>query len=73
MTSSSGEPWCVGVLFSKTGYMSVIEETQLRGTLLAIDELNEAGGINGRPIQPVVYDPSSEASAFGRYAKKLLI
>jgi ABC-type branched-subunit amino acid transport system substrate-binding protein len=73
MTSSSGEPWRVGVLFSKTGYMSVIEETQLRGTLLAIDELNEAGGINGRPIQPVVYDPSSEASAFGRYAKKLLI
>jgi branched-chain amino acid transport system substrate-binding protein len=61
------------VLFSKTGYMSVIEETQLRGTLLAIDELNEAGGVNGRPIKPVVFDPSSEAAAFGRYAKKLLI
>jgi len=73
MTSSTGEPWRVGVLFSKTGYMSVIEETQLRGTLLAIDELNEAGGINGRPIKPVVFDPSSEAAAFGRYAKKLLI
>ena len=73
MRSAGGEPWRVGVLFSKTGYMSVIEETQLRGTLLAIDELNESGGINGRPIQPVVYDPASETSAFGRFAKKLLI
>jgi len=73
MTSSGGEPWRVGVLFSKTGYMSVIEETQLRGTLLAIDEINEAGGINDRPIKPVVFDPSSEASGFGRLAKKLLV
>ena len=61
------------MLFSKTGYMSVIEETQLRGTLLAIDEINEAGGINGRPVKPVVFDPSSEASGFGRLAKKLLV
>lgn len=67
------EPWRVGVLFSKTGFMSVIEETQLRGTLLAINEINEGGGVNGRPIQPVVYDPSSEAAAFGRYAKKLIV
>ena len=34
--SSAGlEPWLVGVLFSQTGVMSVIEQTQLRGTLLA--------------------------------------
>lgn len=53
--------------------MAVIEETQLRGTLTAIDEINTAGGVNGRPIEPVVYDPGSEARAFGRYAKKLMV
>ncbi len=53
--------------------MAVIEETQLRGTLTAIDEINEAGGINGRPLEPVIYDPASEAAAFGRYAKKLMV
>jgi branched-chain amino acid transport system substrate-binding protein len=42
------EPWRVGVLFSRTGVTAVIEETQLRGTLLAIEEINSAGGINGR-------------------------
>ncbi|NIA69890.1 transporter substrate-binding domain-containing protein [Pelagibius litoralis] len=70
---STGEPWRVGVLFSRTGFMKVIEDTQLRGTLTAIDEVNSAGGINGRPIEPVVYDPGSESSAFGRYAKKLMV
>ncbi len=69
----TSEPWRVGVLFSRSGFMAVIEETQLRGTMTAIDEINDAGGINGRPIEPVLYDPSSEPSAFGRYAKKLMV
>jgi branched-chain amino acid transport system substrate-binding protein len=71
--STTSEPWRVGVLFSSSGFMAVIEDTQLRGTLTAIDEINDAGGINGRPIEPVLYDPASEALAFGRYAKKLMV
>lgn len=67
------ESWRVGVLFSSSGFMAVIEETQLRGTLLAIDEINAAGGINGRELVPVTYDPASESAAFGRYAKRLMI
>jgi ABC-type branched-subunit amino acid transport system substrate-binding protein len=69
----TSEPWRVGVLFSSTGLMAVIEETQLRGTLLAIDEINAAGGINGRELTPIIYDPASETAAFGRYAKRLMI
>lgn len=53
--------------------MAVIEETQLRGTLTAIEEINDLGGINGRPLEPVMYDPGSEASAFGRCAKRLMV
>jgi len=70
---TTSEPWRVGVLFSTTGFMAVIEETQLRGTLLAIDELNAAGGIDGREIMPVLYNPASETSAFGHYAKRLMV
>ncbi|WP_029031220.1 transporter substrate-binding domain-containing protein [Salinarimonas rosea] len=72
-SSQTTEPWRVGVLFSQSGFMAVIEETQLRGTLTAIDEVNAAGGINGRPIEPVIYDPGSESRAFGRLAKKLMV
>lgn len=69
----TSEPWRVGVIFSKTGFMAVIEETQLRGTLIAIDEINAAGGINGRELEPIVFDPGSESAAFGYCAKRLMI
>jgi len=72
-TQRSSEPWRVGVLFSSSGHMAVIEETQLRGTLLAIDEINAAGGVNGREIEPVIADPASEATAFGRCAQQLMV
>ncbi len=67
------EPWQVGVLFSRSGFMAVIEETQLRGTLLAIEEINAAGGINGGELIPIIYDPGSVASSFARYAKRLIV
>jgi ABC-type branched-subunit amino acid transport system substrate-binding protein len=69
----TSEPWRVGVLFSTSGCMAVIEETQLRGTLLAIEEINSAGGVNGREIEPVICDPASEATAFGHYARQLMV
>ncbi|MGE0761377.1 MAG: transporter substrate-binding domain-containing protein [Pirellulaceae bacterium] len=69
----TSEPWRVGVIFSKSGFMAVIEETQLRGTLIAIDEINAAGGINGRELVPMVFDPGSESAAFGYGAKRLMI
>jgi ABC-type branched-subunit amino acid transport system substrate-binding protein len=66
-------PWRVGVLFSQSGCTAVIEETQLRATLLAIEEINAAGGINGRELCPVIYDPASETAAFGHLAKRLMV
>lgn len=70
---NTSEPWRIGVLFSRTGFMALIEETQLRGTLMAVEEINAAGGVNGREIVPTLYDPGSEAAQFGRYAKRLMI
>jgi ABC-type branched-subunit amino acid transport system substrate-binding protein len=69
----TSEPWRVGVLFSQSGCTAIIEETQLNSTLLAIEEINASGGINGRELCPVVYDPASDASAFGHLAKRLMI
>lgn len=66
-------PWKVGVLFSYTGVTSVIEQSQRNGALLAISEINEAGGIDGRMIEPIVYDPQSIVSEYGRLAEKLIV
>lgn len=69
---ATSEPWRVGVLFSRTGVTAVIEETQLQGTILAIDEINSAGGINGRELVPIIYDPASEDRRFAALADRLL-
>jgi ABC-type branched-subunit amino acid transport system substrate-binding protein len=69
---NTSEPWRVGVLFSRSGHMALIEETQYRGTMLAIEEINDAGGINGRELQAVVCDPASDNALFRSHARKLL-
>lgn len=69
----SSESWRLGVLFSQSGVMAVIEETQLRATLLAIDEINRLGGVNGRELVPVIYDPQSDSQAYALCAKRLMI
>lgn len=66
------EPIKVGVLYSETGVTSAIENSQLLGTLLAIEEINEAGGINGRLIVPVRYDPQSEPLRYRALAERLV-
>ena len=53
--------------------MAVIEETQLRATLLALDEINRSGGVNGHEIVPVIYDPQSDAQTYARCARRLMI
>ncbi len=70
--SRISSPWKVGVLFSKTGVTSVIEKTQLNATLLAIREINQLGGIHGRTIKPIVYDPQSDSEKFYSLAKRLV-
>ena len=65
------QPWRVGVLFSQTGVTAGIERTQLNGTLLAIDDINAAGGILGQPIEPVIYDPASVPKNYRALAERL--
>lgn len=69
----TAEPWRVGVLFSRSGCLATIEETQYRGTLTAIDQINAAGGVAGREVEPVIYDPASDNNLFRAYAYSLLV
>jgi branched-chain amino acid transport system substrate-binding protein len=67
------DPIRVGVLFSETGVTSTIGRSQHRGTRLAIDEINEAGGIDGRELVPVVYDAQSSPPVYARLAEQLIV
>ena len=69
---TAADVWPVGVLYSQTGVTSVIEKTQLQATLLAIDEINAAGGVAGEQIKPIVYDPQSDPETFAMLAERLI-
>ena len=72
MTSSNQETWRVGVLFSRSGVTSITESEHFFGTVLAIEEVNAAGGVLGRQIDPVVYDPKADNTAYRALARELL-
>lgn len=65
--------WKVGLLFSETGATSIIEKSQLRGTLLAIDQINEGNGVLGRQIEPVRYNPASLVQNYEGLAERLIV
>ncbi len=67
-----GGPIKVGVIHSLSGTMFA-EETPLKDmALMAFDEINAAGGLLGRPLQPVVVDPASNWPLFAERARDLL-
>ncbi len=70
---SDKSPIRVGILYSETGVTSTIGLSQLQGALLGIEEINEAGGIDGREIVPVRYDPQSTPARYAQLAERLIV
>ncbi|HWK43002.1 MAG TPA: urea ABC transporter substrate-binding protein [Croceibacterium sp.] len=69
---ASGDDVAVGVLHSLTGTMAISEITVRNAEMLAIEEINAAGGVLGKPIRAVVEDGASDPSTFAQKASKLI-
>ena len=67
------DPIRVGILYSETGVTSTIGLSQLQGALLGILEINEAGGIDGREVVAVRYDPQSTPSRYAALTERLIV
>jgi urea transport system substrate-binding protein len=65
-------PIKVGVLHSLTGMMAISEKSVVDATLLAIDEINERGGVLGRPVEAVEADGASDGPTFAGLAERLI-
>ncbi len=72
MPDDATTPWRVGVLFSRTGVTGLTETEHFFGTALAIEEINAAGGIRGRPIEPLCLDPAGDPAAYRVLARRML-
>lgn len=66
------DPVRVGVLFSRAGITSRVERSQLLGTFFAIREINDAGGIDGRELVAVHYDPECIPRNYQLLAERLV-
>ncbi|MGB6222880.1 MAG: urea ABC transporter substrate-binding protein [Haloferula sp.] len=63
----------VGQLHSATGTMAISETGSIQAEQLAIDQINEMGGVLGRKIEVIKEDGASDWPTFAEKAKKLLV
>ena len=71
-TADSGDTVKVGLLHSLSSTMAISETSVRDAELLAIEEINAAGGVLGKQIEAVEEDGASEPSKFAEKAQKLL-
>ncbi len=71
-SSSSGSTIPVGILHSLSGTMAISEVSVRDSELLAIDEINKAGGVLGKQLKPVIEDGASDWPTFAEKAQKLI-
>jgi urea transport system substrate-binding protein len=62
----------VGILHSQTGALATSEQSVINAELLAIEEINKAGGLLGQEIEPIIEDCASEDIQFAEKARKLI-
>ena len=65
-------PIKVGVLHSLSGTMAISERPVADATLLAIEEINERGGVLGRKVEPILVDGKSDWQTFAHEAERLI-
>ncbi len=66
-------PVKLGNILDKTGGLNIYCLGQIDATALAIDELNAAGGLIGRPVQLLFYDSQSNNQLNAEYTTKALL
>ena len=72
MAAHAADTIKVGVLHSLSGTMAISETALKETVLMTIDEINKAGGVMGKKLEPVVVDPASNWPLFAEKARQLL-
>jgi urea transport system substrate-binding protein len=71
-TAGAADSVKVGILHSLTGTIAIAEKSVVDAEMLAIEEINKAGGVMGAKIEAVVEDGASDWPTFAEKARKLL-
>lgn len=71
-TSGSEDTIVIGSALCQTGIQAPLDEPALRGAQLAVDVLNENGGVLGKQVELVAMDGKSDPVTVGNVAKQLI-
>jgi branched-chain amino acid transport system substrate-binding protein len=71
-TAFAADPIKVGLLEDVSGDLSVFGTPKLHGSQLAVEEINKAGGVLGRPLELIHLDPQGDNSRYQEFAHRLL-
>ena len=66
------EPYKVGAVFSVTGRTSFLGEPEKKTAVMIAEAINKVGGINGHPLELVIYDDESDETKAVLAVKRLL-
>jgi branched-chain amino acid transport system substrate-binding protein len=70
--AQSKAPYKIGAILPLTGYLSWFGEYMKKGAELRAELINKAGGVNGRPLQLIMYDDQSTPEAATRATQRLI-
>lgn len=68
----TGEPIKIGTIYAMSGGSAAIGTNILRGIDFAVEEINAAGGIDGRPLEVVRGDHAGDAATGRSEAERLI-
>lgn len=72
-SASSSDSIKIGLVFSLTGGTAISEECMYNSALLAIEQINAKGGVNGKKIEYVVKDYATDADKAAKVVKEMIL
>lgn len=66
------EPIKIGGAFNLTGALASLDVPAADGAKLAVEEINAAGGVLGRPLELVVYDGKTDPATIANIATQMI-
>jgi len=71
-TQAPSDVYKVGAVFDITGPASNLGVPEKQTVAMMVDQINEAGGINGHPLEVIVYDTEGDAETTAMMVNRLI-
>lgn len=70
--TASGDPYYIGMYAILTGSGALVGDQQVKGAQVAVEMINKAGGVQGRPVELVLYDDAGTPEGAVKAVTKLI-